>query len=229
MTQYSGVDNLEVMAIARNYNAYLTGLLQREVRLLDSPRVVDFGAGIGTFAESLKNLGCEVTCVETDRTLAHLLRSKGLRVEESPDRIHDASVDFLYSLNVLEHIADHERAVRTWAEKLRQGGRLLVYVPAFTLLFSSMDKKVGHVRRYRAGELKRLIESAGFEIEESRYVDSIGFFASLAYRLIDPGTGEINPRQLGAYDRFLFPLSRRIDRLTGALFGKNVLLRAVRR
>jgi hypothetical protein len=44
---YTGVDNLEVMAEARNYNDFLIEEVIRNCG--SSPRVMDFGAGAGTF------------------------------------------------------------------------------------------------------------------------------------------------------------------------------------
>ncbi len=104
------------------------------------------------------------------------------------------------------------------------GARLLVYVPAFPVLYTSMDAKVGHVRRYKRDTLARSVTAAGFEIERVEYADSIGFFATLVFRLMDRGTGDINPRMLKLYDRVVFPLSRALDVLTHRWFGKNLVL-----
>src|SRR4051794_37472104 len=61
---YAGTDVLEIMAEAKNYNAYLAALIDR--RLRPGMRVLDFGAGVGTFAEPLARRGVNVICVETD-------------------------------------------------------------------------------------------------------------------------------------------------------------------
>jgi len=60
MTSYSGTDNLEVMAEAKNYNAFLLGLILQPIKPTDL--LLDFGAGIGTFAILLKGLGYQVVC-----------------------------------------------------------------------------------------------------------------------------------------------------------------------
>jgi hypothetical protein len=59
-------------------------------------------------------------------------------------------------------------------------------------------------------------------------VDSLGFPAPLLYKLLDRGTGDLRPGSVSAYDRLVFPLSRLTDRAFGKLFGKNVLLVAVK-
>jgi SAM-dependent methyltransferase len=221
---YSGTDNLEVMKDAVNYNRYLIDLIRDHAG--DAKRVIDFGAGSGTFAAPTAQSGFELTAVELDDVLrAHLARL-GLRTAASAAELPSASFDYAYTLNVLEHITEDVAALRALRKALKPGARLLVYVPAFPLLYSSMDAKVGHVRRYKRDTLASTVAAAGFEVEWIEYADSIGFFATLVFRLTDRGSGDINPRMLKLYDRLVFPLSRALDRLTHRWFGKNLVLLA---
>lgn len=226
--EYSGRDNLDVMAEARNYNRYLVNLILGCFEHRQQP-LVDFGAGGGTFAVQMVQEGFHVTCIETDPVLTDMLRSKGLQVSGSLDATADGSLAGIYSLNVLEHIADDNATLALWHRKLAPGGRLLVYVPAFQVLFSSMDRKVGHHRRYRKTALALQLEQAGFELRTIRYADCLGFLATLLYRFIDDGRGDINPRMLRLYDRWIFPLSQSLDSVFGACFGKNVYACAIKR
>ena len=225
--EYTGRDNLEVMAEARNYNRYLVDLILGWFDQARAP-LVDFGAGGGTFAVQVAQEGFDVSCVETDPVLSDMLRRKGLRVSSSLDAAPDASLAGIYSLNVLEHIEEDNATLALWHRKLAPGGRLLVYVPAFQVLFSSMDRKVGHHRRYRKAGLAQQLTQAGFELNAVRYADSLGFLAALLYRFTDGGQGDINPRMLRIYDRWVFPVSRLLDRVCGSLFGKNVYACAVK-
>jgi SAM-dependent methyltransferase len=76
---------------------------------------------------------------------------KGFEVYTSLDEIPDETFDWVYAFNVLEHINDDGQALAEWSTKLKTAveSRLLIYVPAFEILFSSMDRQVGHFRRYR--------------------------------------------------------------------------------
>lgn len=226
MNNYTGRDNLEVMKDARNYNAYLLRLIRS---FADNGKdIVDFGAGAGTFAIPLVREGFNIVCVEPDVVLAASLQESGLSVVSTLDDVQDASVDYLYSLNVLEHIEDDTTVIGNWHRKLHPGGRLMVYVPAFQILYTSMDRKVGHFRRYRLGELRAKLQEAGFAVDNARYVDSIGFLASLAFRMLDNGSGDINLRALRIYDRYVFPLSCGCDRFMSKLGGKNLFIVAER-
>ena len=203
----SGGENLEVMRDAHNYNRYLRELI-RDYADAETP-VLDFGAGIGTFSGATKARAEDVHCVEPDPLAQPALRSKGFRIHNGLDEISDNSMGFAFSLNVLEHIEDHQSAVEDLYRVIKPGGKLLIYVPAFSILFTSMDRHVGHVRRYRLGQLKSVIRGAGFVIEKGAYADFLGFFATLAYRVLDKDEPKpLEGRLVRIYDRFIFPMRR---------------------
>lgn len=223
---YTGVDNLEVMLEAENYNRWLCDLVTGYARPGDT--LIDFGAGSGTFARATQERGYAVTCVEPDLPLRTMLTASGMSAIASLEDIPAGSAPFIYTLNVLEHIEDDLGACRQLAQRLCSGGTLLIYVPAFQSLYSSMDRKVGHHRRYRLGPLVNMVESCGLKVRSARYADSLGFLASMAYKLIGANDGSINPRTIRFYDRMLFPLSRALDIPFGKLMGKNALVVATR-
>ena len=225
-THYTGTDNLELMKEAVNYNRWLVQLVRDRVG--EGERLLDFGAGVGTFAFALAAEGYHVECVEPDATQRAAIASNGLPAHRDLTTIEDDSIDFAYTFNVLEHIDDDRAALRELASKISRGGKLLVYVPAFSILYTSMDRKVGHLGRYRKGELVVKVQDAGLAVREAEYVDSLGFFATLAYRILGSDAGDINRDALRVYDRFVFPASRMIDFAAKHVLGKNVLLVAER-
>jgi len=226
MSEYSGTGNLEVMDDAVNYNAYLSRLVRAYA--LPTDRILDFGAGIGTFSLPLKRDGFDITCVESDPRQLQRVTENGVPGFSDLAAVPDETYDYIFTLNVLEHIEDDQAALRDLAKKLKPGGRLLIYVPAFLVLFSSMDRAVGHYRRYRLVDLSRKVGTAGFEIKESRYVDSIGFIASLVFKYIGSKDGSLNRNAVILFDRLAFPLSILLDLATKKSFGKNLLVVAVR-
>jgi SAM-dependent methyltransferase len=225
--RYTGTENLEVMKEAVNYNRALLNLVTTHAR--KGSRIVDFGAGVGTFAIPLHRAGYDVECVELDDAQRSVIEASGLPARPTLAGIADASVDFVYTFNVLEHIDDDGAALAEIGRTLRDRGKLLVYVPAFDLLSTSMDRRVGHLRRYRRGALRTKVEAAGFDVLAAEYVDSLGFLAALAYRVAGSASGDIDRRALRLYDRFVFPVSRWCDRALKRVIGKNVLIVAERR
>ncbi len=221
---YEGVENLEVMAEAVNYNRYLLSLIRRQLR--PSQKVLDFGAGTGTFSVPLIAEGLNLLALEPDARLQAHLKSRGVPVVGKLDEVPDASIDLAYTFNVLEHIEDDRAAIRQLAAKLKPGARLIVYVPAFQILFSAMDRKVGHHRRYRMAGLVAKLREAGLTIRSARYADSLGFPATLLYRVIGDDKGEINRGALKLYDRVIFPISRALDQIAHPIVGKNLFVLA---
>ena len=224
--EYSGVENLEAMKEAQNYNRFLLDLVRRN---LVGDDILDFGAGAGTFALPFSTTNAVVICVEPDPDLRNALSAAGLTVYSGLQAIPSSSVDCAYSLNVLEHIEDDRAALDALYDRIRPGGKIIIYVPAFNLLFSDMDRLVGHHRRYRRKDLVAKMRDASFQIDTATYVDSLGFFLALVYRCIGNKTGVISPGSVKIYDRFLFPISRILDRIMLGSFGKNLLVVGTRR
>lgn len=217
---YTGVDNLEVMLEAKRYNRFLTEQVLKH--RVGSTAVLDFGAGIGTFSEMVRDRGVPVDCVEVDADQCRILAEKGFQVSGSTQEIADESYDYIFSLNVFEHIEHDGAVMRDCARILRPGGVIYTYVPAFQILFGDMDRKVEHFRRYTRKSLRKISEDAGLLVERTEYVDIAGYFASLAYNAMSRGSGDINKRSVIAYDRYIFPVSRVIDFATNGFVGKNV-------
>ncbi len=216
---YSGSDDLAVMQLAFNYNNYLRQLVTRHIT--QRQNVLDFGAGLGTFAIPLSKSGYQITCVEIDPVFRAKLEAEGVTVHSYLEDVPENAFDAIYSLNVIEHIEDDLGALKTLRDKLKRDGTLLLYVPAFQFLFSSMDRKVGHFRRYKRSQLAQLVEDAGFDVETVRYADSMGFFATLLFKYVGNPSGDTPAAALKIFDSFVFPISRLLDRFLWPLLGKN--------
>ncbi|MCI0360763.1 MAG: class I SAM-dependent methyltransferase [Planctomycetaceae bacterium] len=217
------MDNLEIMELAERYNAALAA---RIVGVLGNNQdvVLDHGAGTGTFAKRISAHGYCVECLEPDERMAASIRQMGFTCGSSPSVYSSGSFTGVYSLNVLEHIEDDVAELYELHRLLRPHGKLVLFVPAFRVLYSSMDRKVGHLRRYTRGALRAKVERAGFRVLSCSYFDSIGFFASLAYRFWGNRRGDLDPRTIAFYDRWIFPVSLCGDRFLRRVLGKNVFL-----
>lgn len=209
------------MSEAVNYNS---ALVDEIVRALPADgELLDFGAGLGHFAREVRATGRSVQVAELEPRHVAVLVEDGFRVHESLAAVPDASFSGVFSLNVLEHIEDDEAILSELLRVMRPGGSGFFYVPALPVLYSSMDRKVGHFRRYRRAELRTKLMRAGFSVVDLRYVDVLGVPAALLYRLLGNRAGDLDPRMVRLYDRFLFPASRVLDRATRRLVGKNLL------
>ena len=74
------------------------------------------------------------------------------------------------ALDVIEHIEDDSGALSTINDLLLPDGLLLITVPAYQYLYSSLDEMQGHYRRYSHKTLTTLVSGAGFKVIECFYI-----------------------------------------------------------
>lgn len=215
---YTGTRLLESMESAVNYNTFIADLVEKYAH---GETVLDFGAGNGTFARLLKKRGLSIECLEPDDELRLRLQKEEFTTHDSLSSLARC-FDTIYSINVLEHIENDQEAVQNISKALKPKGIFIAYVPAFMILYSSVDKMIGHHRRYTAENLKPLFKD--FTILRCEYVDSLGFLAGLAFKTLDRGDGHVSEKAIRFYDQFAFPVSKMLDVGCRHLFGKNVLI-----
>ncbi|XUT43740.1 class I SAM-dependent methyltransferase [Burkholderia sp. F1] len=190
--------------------------------------VIDFGAGVGTLAAIFaQRTGVRPLAVEADVNHQSALNARGIVTYAAISDV-PGQVDFVYSSNVLEHIEDDVAVLRELHGKLAPGGGIAIFVPAFEVIWSKFDDKVGHHRRYTIKSLRENLTLAGFTVEEIRYCDVVGFFLALLFKLVGSKSGEPSVRSLRFFDRVLFPISKALDLFAHRWLGKNVLAYATR-
>jgi SAM-dependent methyltransferase len=193
-------------------------------------KILDFGAGIGTLTLEMAKLfeHCEFICIEPDQRLRAKIPEWAITAPSiQPDMI--GQIDFAFSSNVLEHIEDDVEALRKLGETLNEDGKIAIYVPALLMLWTRMDDKVGHLRRYTLESLTRTARLAGLNVDKIAYIDSMGALATLIYKIQESLTHSRSYRapsasMLRLYDNIIWPLSLVLDRITGKIFGKNLIM-----
>ena len=228
MTQsnYQGTEVLENLKEAVNYNSSLVRLIKKHAPKMDKLRILDFGAGIGTFAEKARDELGNVDCFEIDQGHIQDLKNKGFVVFSDFKHVKDDDYNFIYSLNVLEHIENDQEAFDQLLKKLKPGGTMFIFVPAFNMLYSPFDKYVGHYRRYKVGMLEELASrtDSKIRVKDSSYFDFIGFFAAWAYKLVHKEFVPPKLSQITLFDRIFFPLNRIFDLFFSGILGKNAFI-----
>ena len=220
---YGGRRVLEAMHAAIRYETAVFDLAARSVPRTPA-RILDFGAGEGSFAKKFRAAGYLVDCIEPDHALQIELRALGGSIFADASEAPDAAYDFTYTINVLEHVGGLDCACSELRRTLMPGGTLFVFVPAFEILWTSLDDEVGHLRRFSRRSLTQTLQRAGFTVTRMEYFDSLGFFAALGARALETiGAFRFNRTTIGFYDRNIFPASRALDGICKNLFGKNLI------
>ena len=226
---YSGKEELKNLSkFLKNYNSEVVKIFFNHFKSKGN-KILDFGAGIGTLSTLYEKMsGVKPICIEIDLENRKYLKSKGFVVFKSIFNSKN-NFDAIFSSNVLEHIEDDQKTLNDIHKKLNKDGLLFLFLPAFEMLYSDMDKKVGHFRRYSAHDIKKKLKKAKFQIVYCCYLDSLGFFASLVMKIIgyDEKKGIGSPKSLKFYDKYIIPISFFLDRIgLKFFFGKNLIILA---
>jgi SAM-dependent methyltransferase len=223
---YSGTE-LDSFIEAQNYYRSILKYFRPYV----GARVIEVGAGIGTFSSFLLGLMNvrELTTLEPAANLFPLLNrrfSGESRVRCVNGYLHDylpcGEIDTVVSINVLEHVANDGGFLRSAQRLLAPGGTILLFTPALPALYGSLDRQFGHYRRYTKFGLANSLQSAGFSLESLRYFDLpgvLGWF--LATRVLKKST--LRSSDVRHYDRFVFSWSSKIEHWWEPPIGKNLL------
>ncbi|HKS26682.1 MAG TPA: class I SAM-dependent methyltransferase [Pyrinomonadaceae bacterium] len=225
---------LEAMQLAVNYHRWIL----QSIRPFLGRRLVEVGAGTGSFSELLLDAPCEtLALVEPSRLMFEQLKERvsklvtAARVEvynatfaEVAERIrNDERPDSILYINVLEHIKDDEAELSLVRRTLAQDGRVFIFVPAFQWLYGRFDAEVGHVRRYTKAELEEKCRRAGFKIIKSRYFDLAGVVPwYFKYRVLK--SDRMEPWAVKLYDRYLLHFTKAIEAAIPPPIGKNIIL-----
>ena len=226
---YTGKEELDNSSkFLKNYNSEVVKIFFNHFKSKGN-KILDFGAGIGTLSTLYEKMsGVKPICIEIDLENRKYLKSKGFIVFKSILNSKN-NFDAVFSSNVLEHIEDDQETLNDIYKKLNKDGLLFLFLPAFEILYSDMDKKVGHFRRYSIYDIKKKLKKAKFQVVYCCYLDSLGFFASFVMKIIgyDEKKGIGSPKSLKFYDRYIIPISFFLDKIgLKFLFGKNLILLA---
>jgi len=200
------------------YLNWVAGLLRPHL----GDTVLEIGAGIGSFAARLMGRCYEYVVAEKDPLYLHALTNRFLRTPNGrvlaldPARPADfaslgESFDTVLCLNVLEYLGDPAVTVSALAGVLRPGGRALVLVPQGPALYGSIDRTLGHLRRYRLNDVRWLLEQAGLRVQRMYSFNKIGALAWAVYGGL-LRRRSINKLSLKIFDKTVW-FWRRIDAL----------------
>ena len=235
------VDDLYEASYGRGLLHSLTGTpqylswLTRVLRPYLGDTVIEIGAGLGNLTGRLMGRKLQYVAGERDPLYLHALRNRFLRTphvrvcELDPENPADyapwaANFETALCVNVLESVENPETVVTSLGACLKPGGVMIVLVPLGKALYGSLDRAMGHKRRFSAKELSKLLEDAGLRVERLRQLNKIGAVSWWLFgRLL--GRKRIHKPALKLFDKTVW-FWRRID---GLLPWRGLSLVAVAR
>ena len=164
-----------------------------QLPLKNYSKVLDLGCGQGEYsfmmAKSFPKLSITALDIESERIqkikeLAsnqelHNLKTHLGPIDSFP--VKDGNFDFIYSIDVFEHLSEDKMPFEAAHQRLKQEGVLVIKMPSkkqSTLLPARLfeehaewleDEHIGQI--YELEDLKNRMQSAGFEIVDAFYAD----------------------------------------------------------
>lgn len=230
-SQY-GTDTLEVISEAKEFNQWMFQIIKPHC----TGNILEIGSGIGNISQYFIEDGANISLSDIETSYFPLLKDKfagkdnfkGVRLLDLSDKELDKkhpelieAYDTIFALNVVEHIPDHEQAMKNALKMLRPGGKVVILVPAFQWLFNGFDEQLDHQRRYTRKSLTTLLEGAGFKVIHKQYYNAmgvLGWFVSgnIMKKKMIPGG------QMKLYNS-LVPLWKVLDFFTKKIIGLSVV------
>jgi glycosyltransferase involved in cell wall biosynthesis len=170
------------MAKLEPYNRWLVDRFRPAL----GKRILEIGAGFGNMSRHLA--GAELLVVsDLDPVGIEYLKGvfrdqKNVRVASyrfplepaARQELKALAPDTVVCLNVLEHIEEDDATLADLKEVLAPGGRLVLLVPAQKSLYGTLDEHLRHFRRYEKDELTGKLATAGFAVEDCRFLNRLG-------------------------------------------------------
>ena len=214
---------LKFFDAAKNWRKYQFKIISKYIQR----NVLEVGPGTGNNLKYYKNKASTITLLEINKKLARSLKKKfykNKKIKILNSNIHSIKKKFdtIMYMDVLEHIKTDKKEIKKAINILNPGGYLIIFVPAFQILYSNFDRDIGHVRRYRKFFFFNLAKKYKIKLIELKYFDSIGFIFAIINRLV--GTNNQNNVGLGIkiWNNFIF-LSKFFDFILKNMFGKSLL------
>lgn len=138
-------------------------------------RVLDIGIGFGDVSFAFRRLEANVTGIDICFECNKVVSEEGIPSCQADTRhlpFKDGEFDLVYSLGVIEHFNDTEKAIREHKRVLKPGGTALIVVPnlispyalswGWHLLRGNKISIQTVGKRYTEGMIRRMLVNSGF-------------------------------------------------------------------
>ncbi len=229
----TGFRTLQIISGARHFNKWMYQTIHPYLK----GNVLEIGSGIGNISAFAINDGFTITLSDYNDEYCSFLENKYSHHPAVKDIIridlqhpHFAKThpslqekfDTVYLLNVIEHLENDEAAISNCRFMLKQGGNLVILVPAYPFLYCRLDRELGHLRRYTLKSLTELFAVDKFKVIHRQYFNFFGlagwfvFGKLLGKKLIGQGS-------MSVYER-LIPFLKITDMLMFRKAGLSVVV-----
>lgn len=177
-----GLETLNVIEKANQFNEWMYRSISADCK----GRILEIGSGIGNISKFFIRDRKEIVLSDIRDNYCETLKKKFdnpvLKID-LVDRDFDhhyvdlfGTFDTVFALNVVEHIEDDVRAISNCKKLLKNGGTLIILVPAYQWLYNNLDSQLEHFRRYNKKSLKAIITANDMHLKKLFSFNVIGIF-----------------------------------------------------
>jgi SAM-dependent methyltransferase len=229
----TGLQTLDIIGKADRFNHWMYSA----IRPFCQGKILEIGSGVGNISSYFIGDGLNIHLSDIRQEYCEFLQFK---FAGSPhliginqlDLIHAnftisyahllEKFDTVFFLNVLEHIYDHGLAVANAQKLLKPGGKLIILVPAYPILFCHIDEGLVHYRRYTAGTLKKVLLENNYKLLKVFHFNAVGIFAWLiAGKILQKKN--IEEGKMSLFNRFV-PVFKFFDWISFRKIGLSLII-----
>lgn len=228
MIQYQGLETLEVLTDAKNYNKWIASEIKPHIK---SP-ALEIGAGTGNLTQQFLHTK-SLYITDCDKGLVRHLKERFAQEKNVTSGVLDITkripkalrshFSTVYAINVLEHIKDDMLALEKIHALLKKNGRLVLLVPAKQFAYTKLDGKLGHFRRYEKEELIKKLITNGYRIESIRFFNIIGLLSWYIRDKVARGNINLKPYHIKIFDSIV-PILKMLESLIQIPVGISLIV-----
>lgn len=233
-----GLHTLEVIAKADRFNRWMYDQFKNQLK----GEILEIGSGIGNISKLVIGEGHTITLSDYNEEYCDSLQKKFaqdknvreiIRVDllhpdfENKYKAYKEKFDSIFLLNVIEHIEDDLMAIKNCNYLLNDEGYLILLAPAYSWLYSSFDKQLGHFRRYSLDSLKELLKKENFSILSGSYFNLTGIAGWLLFGKILKQK-MLSSGEMSAFNKIV-PIAKFIDKLVGRRTGLSIIVTGIKK
>ena len=169
-----------------------------------------------------------VTVVEPDPICRQFLQRKfniqtlhGSLPDSLPSSL--GKYDLICLFDVLEHIEDDKGSLEALSALLAPGGRIIVTVPAYQWLWSTLDTLSHHKRRYNTKQVRAMVDGSGLSVTRLSYFNAILLPFAIIARKYDQLFRKATTSGYGVPSAFINSLFKRVFSLEKFILPKFIL------
>lgn len=232
-----GLHTLKVIAKADRFNRWMFEQIKDHLK----GEILEIGSGIGNISKLVIESEHFITLSDYSKEYCEMLKenfsaNKNVRDIIQIDLLHPdfekkfspyrEKFDCIFLLNVIEHIEDDKLSIKNCRYLLKPGGHLILLAPAYSWLFGTFDKQLGHFRRYTIKSISELLQKSNFAILSGSYFNITGiagwFLFGKVFRRRMLGKGEMS-----AFNSIV-PFAKLTDKLLAKKAGLSIIITGIK-